>query len=169
MEEILKVKGFELNMLAEKSKRGIALLLACNVSKCIKTTERFDYRILKVTISGQPMDIIIIQVYMPTSAHDDEEIETIYDKLDEIIQSVKGMEYLVVMGDWNCSVGEGRDGDTVGYYGLGTQNKRGEKLVEFCKQKQLFVTNTWFRQNKRRRYTFKLPGDKSRLNWITSW
>jgi len=66
------------------------------------------------------------------------------------------------MGDWNASVGEGGHGKCVGEYGLGKKNERGEKLIEFCKRQQLMITNTWFQQEKRRRYTWKAPGDGAR-------
>ena len=58
--------------------------------------------------------------------------------------------------------GEGEHGRDVGKYGHGRRNERGEKLVEFCKEKKLMVTNTWFEQENRRRYTWKQPGDTNR-------
>ena len=66
------------------------------------------------------------------------------------------------MGDFNASVGEGEEGKEVGKYGLGIRNERGQKLVEFCKRQKLMVTNTWFQHEKRRRYTWKKPGDTGR-------
>ena len=53
-------------------------------------------------------------------------------KIKEIIQTVKGEENLIVMGDWNSVVGKGREGNIVGEYGLGKRNDRGSRLVEFC-------------------------------------
>ena len=34
--------------------------------------------------------------------------------------------------------------------------------MEFCKGNKLMITNTWFEQEKRRRYTWKKPGDTGR-------
>src|SRR5271163_4704401 len=67
------------------------------------------------------------------------------------------------MGDWNAVVGEGREGKEIGGYGLGVRNERGQMLVDFCKRMDLVVTNTWFQQHKRRRYTWKRPGDTGRF------
>ena len=45
------------------------------------------------------------------------------------------------MGDFNGKVGEGREEDTVGPYGLGERNDNGERVVNFCKRHNLCVTN----------------------------
>ena len=50
----------------------------------------------------------------------------------------------------------------IGKYGLGKRNSRGEKLAEFCERRELILTNTWFQHEKRRRYTWKSPGDMAR-------
>ena len=57
---------------------------------------------------------------------------------------------------------ESRKKKTVGEFGLGQRNDRGQRLIEFCKQQKLVVTNTCFNQEKRRRYTWKAPGDMER-------
>src|SRR6267154_812637 len=63
------------------------------------------------------------------------------------------------MGDFNASVGEGNDEKVIGKYGLGERNERGEMLSSFCKKNKFVVTNTWLQQEKRRRYTWKRPGE----------
>ena len=84
---------------------------------------------------------------MQTSAHDDEEVDGMYEEIEQLMEQEKGSDYLVVMGDFNAVIGEGRDGVEVGEYGLGKRNDRGEKLVEFCRRLKLVATNTWFRQH----------------------
>jgi hypothetical protein len=98
---------------------------------------------------------------MPTTEHDDDEIEDMYDKMDELIEKQKGTDFLVIMGDFNAVVGEGKEETFVGSYGLGKRNLRGERLVEYCREQNLVICNTWFEQPKRR-YTWKCPGDTGR-------
>ena len=66
------------------------------------------------------------------------------------------------MGDWNASIGKGRVDRVVGDHGLGTRNERGERLIEFCKERKLVIANTWFKHHKRKLYTWKSPGDRYR-------
>ena len=146
----------------EECQRGVAVLLDKEWAKRVIGVEKRSDRLLMVKLKGEPRDIVIIQVYMPTSDHEDEEVEKMYEQIEELVDKQKGTDCVVVMGDWNAVVGEGRDGAEVGQFGLGTRNDRGERLVEFCRSKKMVVSNTWFEQEKRRRYTWKKPGDTGR-------
>lgn len=59
------------------------------------------------------------------------------------------------MADWNAKVGKVRVEEVVGPYGLGTPNERGVRLVQFCQENNLTVTNTWFKTLKPRLDTWK--------------
>ena len=51
------------------------------------------------------------------------------------------------MGDLNAKVGKERTTDKTGQYGLGTRKKHGERLIKFCQQNKLIITNTYFKQH----------------------
>ena len=70
---------------------------------------------------------------------------------------MKTDEILCVMGDLNAKVGKERTTDITGQYGLGTQNKRGERLIEFFQQSKLIIMNTYYKQHPRKLYTWKSP------------
>ena len=52
------------------------------------------------------------------------------------------LRYFFAIGDMKAKVGRGKVGKDVGPYGLGNQNERGEKLIEFCKNNYLCIANT---------------------------
>ena len=145
-----------------ESQRGVAIVLNAKLGMRVVNIEQVSDRIVVVEIKARPTNFVLVQVYMPTSNHREEEVDGVYEQIEEIIREVPGKKNLIVMGDWNAVVGEGRDGYEVGGHGLGTRNDRGEKAVEFCRRNKLVVTNTWFKHHPRRRYTWKMPGDSGR-------
>jgi len=83
--------------------------------------------------------------------------------IEEILEEDgKGNTNTIIMGDWNSVVGGEPYRNIVGPHGLGGKNHRGQMLINFYERNGLIVTNTWFRKPKRRLYTFKAPGDRSR-------
>ena len=152
----------------EKAERGVAVMLRNEVAKSVVNVQCISDRLMFVKLSALPVDILIIQVYMPTSDHPDEEVERMYDAIEDILfQEGKGNIQVIVMGDWNSVVGKGKIGKTVGPHGHGRQNDRGRMLVEFCQRNDLIVTNTWFQRHVRRLYTWTKPdGQRYQIDYI---
>lgn len=83
------------------------------------------------------MTINLIQVYAPTLNKPDTNILTTYKEVKQFIKTVKNNKVLIIMGDFNAKVGQGRVDDTVGDYGLGVRNARGDILVQFWQEEKL--------------------------------
>ena len=75
---------------------------------------------------------------------------------------MKSQDITIIMGDFNAKVEDERVDDVVGHNGLGTQNERGSKLIEWCQMNEFIITNTWFENHPRRQWTWKSPGDRTR-------
>ena len=129
----------------------------------VKSFLQLNERIIMIRIETKPVDTVVLQVYMPTTDYEDEEVEDVYEDITEVIKKVRGEENLIILGDWNAVVGEGEDGRILGKFGLGIRNERGERLLEFCTEHKLVIANTLFKNPLRRRYTWKMPGDKRRF------
>ena len=118
----------------EESQRGVAILLDKEFAKRVIKMGAISDRLMLVKIKAEPVDMIVIQVYLPISDYDDEEIEKLYEEIEGVMGKEKGADNLIVMGDWNAVVGEGRDDKEVGEFGLGVRNERDQMIVEFCKE-----------------------------------
>ena len=115
-----------------------------------------------VRLRADPVDLNVVLLYMPTSDHVDEEVEEIYEQMKDKMGGLSNRKYTIILGDMNAVVRQNSDGLVVGNHGLGTRNDRGRLLIEFCRKNKLCIMNTWFKQPKRRVYTWKAPEDGNR-------
>ena len=53
-----------------------------------------------------------------------------------------------IIGDWNANVGSQETPGITGKFGLGMQNGAGQRLIEFCQENALVITNTLFQQHR---------------------
>ena len=58
---------------------------------------------------------------------------------------------------WNAKVGSQETPGVTGKFGHGVQNEAGQRLIEFCQENALVITNTLFQQHKRRFYMWTSP------------
>ena len=94
-------------------------VLRCNLSNDIKISVHFQ---------GKPFNIMVIQVYAPTSNAEEAEVEWFYEDLLELTPK---KDVLFVIGNWNAKVGSQETPGVIGKFGLGVQNKAGQGLIEF--------------------------------------
>ena len=66
------------------------------------------------------------------------------------------------IGDWNAKVGSQEILGVTGKFGLGIRNEAGQRLIEFCQENALVITNTLLQQHKRRLYTWTSPDGQHR-------
>ena len=66
-------------------------------------------------------------------------------------------DVLLIIGDWNAKVGSQETPGVTGKFGLGVQDKAGQRLIEFCQENTLIIANTLFQKHKRRLYTWISP------------
>lgn len=117
----------------------------------------YNERMMLIQLRTKPINTNLIQVYAPTADSDEETIEKFYSDLNELTKKLKKHEINVIMGDFNAKVGKGRIENTVGGFGLGDRNERGERLIEFCQEKDLVIANTFYELPPRRLYTWTSP------------
>jgi len=146
----------------DQHQKGVGMILDQETSKTTKSFCTVNDRVLIVKLKGTPFDIGIVQVYAPTADKDDAEIEEFYENIEKAMKQLKSQDIRIIMGDLNSKVAKGKDETTVGPFGIGVRNERGERLTEWCKEQKLAVMNTWFENHPRRCWTWKSPGDRTR-------
>ena len=112
-------------------------------------------RMISVHFQGKPFNITVIQVYAPTS--NTEEAERVYEDLQDLLELTPKKDVFFIIGDWNAEVGSQETPGVTGKFGLGIRNEAGQRLIEFCQENALVITNTVFQQHKRRLYIWTSP------------
>jgi len=122
---------------------GEAVWIHRKIAGALVGYEPVSERVLVVRLNAKPRNITPIQVYGPTTATTDEEMERFYQDLSQAVKQVHKRDMLLIVGDFNAKVCR-REPSTmssaVGLYGLGEMNEAGEQLEDFC-----FGSMSWLR------------------------
>ena len=87
---------------------------------------------------------MVIQVHAPTS---NAEVERFCEDLQDLLELTPKKDVLFIIVDWNAKVGSQETPGVTGKFGLGMQNKAGQRLTEFCQENALVTANTVFQQH----------------------
>ena len=112
--------------------------------------------VISVCLQGKPFNITVIQVYAPTSNAEEAEVERFYEDLQDFVELTSTKDVLFIVGDWNAKAGSQEKPGVTGKFGVGVQNKAGQRLTIY-QEKALVIVNTLIQQHKRRLYTWTSP------------
>ena len=127
------------------NKRVRNAVLGCNLK---------NDRMISVHFQGKPFNITVIQVYALTSKAEKAEAEWFYEDLQDLLELTPKKDVLFILGDWNAKVGSKKTPVVIDKFGLGVQNEAGQRLIEFCQENTVVITNTLSQEHKRRLYTW---------------
>ena len=138
-------------------RNGIVIMVNKKVQNAVLGCNLKNDRMISVCFQGKPFNITVIQVYAPTSNTEEAQVEWFHEDLQDLLELIPKKDVLFIIGDWNVKVGSQETPGVTGKFGLGTRNETGQRLIEFCQENALAITNTLFQQHKRRLYTWTLP------------
>ena len=98
-------------------------------------------RMISICFQGKPFNITVIQVYAPTSNAEEAEDERFYEDLQDLLELTPKKDVVFIIGDWNAKVGSQEIPEVTGKFGLGIRNEAGQRLIEFCQENALVITN----------------------------
>ena len=106
----------------------------------------------------------MVQAHAPTEGKTDEEKEELYESLRVVVENVRQHDMLILMGDFSAKVGR-EDGiwrEVMGAFGVGARNNNGQRLLEFCAEHRLSITNTGFKHKIEHKATWISPDGTAR-------
>lgn len=88
-----------------------------------------------------------VQAYAPTSSAPEAEMDQFYEELSKGANDIANCTHQIFMADYNAKIGCRTLGDeeTMGIFGFGMRNKRGQRLIEFARSNERFFTNSNFK------------------------
>ena len=129
-----------------KPEYGVGFLVHKDVVGAVLGCQPVSSRLISIRLRAATFNITIIQVYAPTSGHDDSEVDHFYQQLQETIDKTPKKDILVVQGDWKAKVRMDAQAD----WGV----------LEFATFNNLVLTNTLGPHKPSRRWTWHTPDGK---------
>ncbi|CAF3364939.1 unnamed protein product [Rotaria socialis] len=128
--------------------RGVGMLLSARAKHTLIGYNPISSRVITARFHTTPFKLTVIQVYAPTPASLDDEIELFYDSIEHALTQTPKKDIVIVTGDWNAKFGsENTNWELVmGKYGYSDRNERGDRLTEFAALHSLYICNTRFQQ-----------------------
>ncbi|XP_005102194.1 craniofacial development protein 2-like [Aplysia californica] len=128
----------------QRAEHGVGFIIHPDNAKEILNTDFISERLIKISIREGKKTTSYIQVYAPCNdSYSDEEKDSFFEQLSDLISSIPDEEDLYVVGDFNGRVGE-RKTPWTKYLGPHSDNRTpSNHVLELCGEHDLFITNTF--------------------------
>ena len=113
-------------------RNGVAIIVNKRVRNAVFGCNLKNDRMVSVHFQCKPFNFTVIQFYAPTSDAEEAEVERFYEDLQDLLELTTKNEVLFIKRDWNAKAGSQETPGVTGKFGLGVQNKAGQRLTEFC-------------------------------------
>ena len=110
-------------------RNGVAIMVNKRVRNAVLGSNLKNDRMISVHFQGKPFDIIVIQVYAPTSNAEEAEVQRFYKDLQDLLELTPKIDVLFIIRDWNAKVGSQETPGVTGKFSLGVRNEAGQRLI----------------------------------------
>ena len=83
-------------------RNGVAIMVNKRVQNAVFGCSLKNDRMISVNFQGKPFNIMVIQVYAPTSNAKEAEVEWFYEDLQDLLELMPPKDVLFIIGDWNA-------------------------------------------------------------------
>ena len=109
---------------------------------------------ISVRLQGKPYNIMVIQVYAPTSNAEEAEVELFYEDLQDLLELTLKKRCPFHYRGLECKSRKSRKTWINRQIWPAVQNEAGKRLREFSQENAQVIANTLFQKHKRRLYTW---------------
>ena len=81
-------------------RNGVAIIVNKRVQNAVLGCNLINDRMISVLFQGKPFNIMVIQVYAPTSNAEEAEVEWFYEDLQDLLELTSKKDVLFIIGDW---------------------------------------------------------------------
>ena len=120
-------------------RNGVAITVNKRVGNVVLGCNLKTDRMISVRFQGKPLNITVIQHYVPTSNAEEAKIKWFYEDLHDLLELTPKKDVLLIIRDWNTKVGSQEIPGVTGKFGLAVQNEAGQRLTEFYQEKTLVI------------------------------
>ena len=142
-------------------REGVGLFISKAARKTLRGWEKHGPRMMMASFTTRKKDINmnIVQVYAPTNDAEDEDKDSFYNKLQDVVSKLPNKDVNIIMGDLNAKVGkDNRNYEQVmGKHGLGEMNDNGDRFLAFCTYNRMIIGGTVFPHKKIHKATWVSP------------
>ena len=147
---------------------GVGVVLSSAAEACLTDWIPVNSRLCAVRLASsfavrtnRPVkrSLFVISAYAPTDCSPDSVKDSFYSDLANLINLRRSSDIVLLAGDMNAQVGKLNDDETClgGRYGVGRRSDNGERLLQLCADKGLYLVSTAFRHKTRQSYTWRPP------------
>ena len=86
-------------------RNGVAITVNKRLWNAVLGSNLKNNRMISVHFQGKPFNIMVIQVYAPTSNAEEAEVERFYEDLQDLLDLTPPKNVLFIIGDWEAKVG----------------------------------------------------------------
>ena len=98
---------------------GIAIIVKKGVQNAVLGCKLKNDRMISVRFKGKPFNIMVIQVYTPTSNAEEAEVKWFYEDLQDLLELTPKKDALFIIGESNAKAGGQKIPGVTGKFGIG--------------------------------------------------
>ena len=98
-------------------RNGVAIMVNKRVQNAVLGCNLKNDRMISVRFQGKPFNIIVIQVYAPTSNAEEADIDWYCEDLKDLLDLTPQKHVLFIIRDWNAKVGSQETPGVTGKFG----------------------------------------------------